>query len=134
MIKGFGLYNLSSTKEFEGKDMGFDSVKNSIEEILYDIGYEEGSCINFSPDSSAEKNNIWKYSSPGEGGCIVRYGNEKIGTKQDFGGINLMLCTDKKRKNNLTGAILTFVGPTGSLIQRTKNAFEKNFKFSWFER
>jgi hypothetical protein len=64
----------------------------------------------------------------GEGGCTVRYANDLNSEKQS----NCFYCFDKKDKNHLVGAILNFIGPSGSLVQRTKAEFEKS-KIPFFE-
>lgn len=133
MVKGLGLYNVSE-ENYRNKDFSFKEVKGSIEAILYKTGYEKGVCLNFANHSDSEKNNIWAYSSPGEGGCVVRYGNEKINRNDGINEIECLYCTNKEGKNNLVGAILNFVGATGSLIQRTKKGFEENASFSYFEK
>ncbi len=133
MMEGFGLYN-ASEENYEVADFSFEKFKGSIEKILYKAGYGEAICLNFAHYSDSKKNNIWAYSSPGEGGCVIRYGNEKRNRNDGINEIECLHCTNKKGETQLVGAIFNFVGATGSLIQRTKDALKKNAKFSWFEK
>ena len=126
MIKGFGLHNFSASKYNYKKYPTPEKVRESIEEILYNVGYEKGFPINFIIKENIA--DIYAYESVGEGGCTVKYANNLNSEKQS----DCFYCFDKEDKNHLVGAVLTFIGATGSLIQRTKEGL-KNADFPSFE-
>ena len=126
MIKGFGLHNFSADKYNYKKYQSPEKVKESIESILSQIGYEKGFPINF--DRKEKTSDIYAYESLGEGGCTVRYANDLNSEKKS----NCFYCYDEKGRNHLVGAILIFIGPSGSLIQRTKEGLKKA-DFPYFE-
>jgi len=127
MINGFGLHNFSASKYNYKKYPTPKKVKESIEKILYDTGYEKGFPINF--DRKSKTSDIYAYESLGEGGCTVRYANDLNSEKQS----NCFYCFDKEGENHLVGAILQFIGASGSLVQRTKEGLKKA-DFPYFER